>query len=190
MKNLISLFALSVLIIACKSEPKKSDSKTSKTIENVENAQKSKTLSINLNPKSDSNVSGVVLFTETNGMVKMNAKISGLSEGLHAIHIHQTSDCSSVDGKSAGGHWNPTNQPHGKWGVETGYHKGDIGNFMVENDAETVVEFSPDEWCIGCGDPAKDILGKGVIIHQGTDDYSSQPSGAAGSRVSCAGIIE
>ena len=79
MKNLISLFALSVLIIACKSEPKKSDSKTSKTIENVENAQKSKTLSISLNPKSDSNVSGVVLFTETNGMVKMNAKISGLS---------------------------------------------------------------------------------------------------------------
>ena len=109
------------------------DSKTSKTIENIENAQKSKTLSISLNPKSDSNVSGVVLFTETNGMVKMNAKVSGLSDGLHAIHIHQTSDCSSVDGKSAGGHWNPTNQPHGKWGVETGYHKGDIGNFMVNS---------------------------------------------------------
>ena len=85
-----------------KSEPKKSDSKTTKKIESVVNAQKSKTLSINLNPKSDSNVSGVVLFTETNGMVKMNAKVSGLSDGFHAIHIHQTSDCSSVDGKDFG----------------------------------------------------------------------------------------
>ena len=190
MKKIISLITLSIFVIACKSEPKKSDSKTNNKAVSVEKTQESKSLSIHLNPKSDSNVNGVVHFTETNGMVEMNAKISGLSEGLHAIHIHQTSDCSSVDGKSAGGHWNPTNQPHGKWGVETGYHKGDIGNFVVKNAEETIVQFSTDEWCVGCGDPAKDILGKSVIIHQGTDDYTSQPSGAAGSRVSCAGIIE
>ncbi|MGB2416167.1 MAG: superoxide dismutase family protein, partial [Flavobacteriaceae bacterium] len=55
---------------------------------------------------------------------------------------------------------------------------------------ETTVEFSTDEWCIGCGDPTKDILGKGVIVHQGVDDFVSQPSGAAGSRVSCGGIIQ
>ena len=54
----------------------------------------------------------------------------------------------------------------------------------------TIIEFKSDEWCIGCGDPNKDILGKGVIVHQGKDDFTSQPSGAAGSRISCGGIIE
>jgi len=27
-------------------------------------------------------------------------------------------------------------------------------------------------------------------VHQGVDDFTSQPSGAAGKRVSCGGIIE
>ena len=144
-----------------------------------------------LGPKSESSVTGTAEFTETNGMVQMTAVIKGLSVGSHAIHIHEKGDCSSADGKSAGGHWNPTAQPHGKWGAETGYHKGDIGNFTVENsDTDTIVEFSTDQWCIGCGDDTKDILGKGVIVHQGIDDFTSQPSGAAGSRVSCGGIIE
>jgi Cu-Zn family superoxide dismutase len=61
----------------------------------------------------------------------------------------------------------------------------------VKNEGEeTVVNFSTDQWCIGCGDETKDILGKGIIVHQGVDDFTSQPSGAAGSRVSCGGIIE
>ena len=120
----------------------------------------------------------------------MTAKVSGLDEGEHAIHIHEKSDCSSDDGKSTGGHWNPTAQPHGKWGSKKGYHKGDIGNFIVENKKNTIIKFSTNQWCIGCGDKTKDILGKGLIIHKGVDDFVSQPSGAAGSRISCAGIIE
>ena len=143
-----------------------------------------------MEPKSDSNVKGDVTFTEDDGTVMMMAKLSGLSEGEHAIHIHQTADCSAADGSSTGGHWNPTNEPHGKWGASEGYHKGDIGNFTADAEGNATVEFSTDEWCIGCEDENKNILGKGVIVHQGVDDYTSQPSGAAGARVSCAGIIQ
>ena len=53
-----------------------------------------------------------------------------------------------------------------------------------------MIKFSTDLWCIGCEDPTKNIVGKAVIVHQGADDLVSQPSGAAGSRVSCAGIIQ
>lgn len=143
-----------------------------------------------LEPKSDSNVKGEVTFTEEDEEVNMVAVLSGLTEGEHAIHIHQTADCTAADGSSAGGHWNPTNEPHGKWGASEGYHKGDIGNFTADADGNAKVEFSTEEWCIGCDDENKNILGKGVIVHQGVDDYTSQPSGAAGARVSCAGIIE
>ena len=187
MKRTILTTLLILSVLACKKNVKKTE--TSSTTQDV--VEKARALTIALSPKSESAVTGTAKFVETKGVVQMTAVLKGLSEGSHAIHIHDKADCSSLDGKSTGGHWNPTAQPHGKWGDETGYHKGDIGNFVVENSAdETTVEFSTDEWCIGCGDPTKDILGKGVIVHQGVDDFVSQPSGAAGSRVSCGGIIQ
>ncbi|TMM56878.1 superoxide dismutase family protein [Maribacter algarum] len=148
------------------------------------------TVKFMMEPKSDSNVKGTVTFTEADGKVSMIAMLSGLSAGEHAIHIHDKADCSSADGKSTGGHWNPTNTPHGKWGAAEGYHKGDIGNFTADEAGLATVEFSTEEWCIGCDDETKNILGKGVIVHQGVDDFTSQPSGAAGARVSCTGIIQ
>ena len=148
------------------------------------------TIKFMMEPKSDSKVKGEVTFTEEEGKVSMIAMLSGLSEGEHAIHIHDKADCSSADGKSTGGHWNPTGTPHGKWGAEEGYHKGDIGNFTADAEGNAKVEFDTEEWCIGCDDENKNIVGKGVIVHQGVDDFTSQPSGAAGARVSCAGIIQ
>lgn len=139
--------------------------------------------------KSGSDISGQVVFTEENGEVTMVANIKGLAEGTHAIHIHETADCSSPDGKSAGGHWNPTFEPHGKWGSEKGYHKGDIGNFEANADGMAKISMTTNEWCIGCGDEKKDILGHAIIVHDGVDDFTSQPSGAAGSRIGC-GIIK
>ena len=66
-------------------------------------------------------------------MVTFEAVINGLEPGTHAIHIHEKADCSAEDGTSAGGHWNPTFEDHGKWGDAEGYHKGDIGNFEADS---------------------------------------------------------
>jgi Cu-Zn family superoxide dismutase len=195
MKN-IKLAVLGLLLIwgySC-NEVKKDAAKTSnETEEFLDNNRKEKyveTITISMEPKSDSNVTGEVTFTDENGIVKMVATISGISEGEHAIHLHEKVDCSSEDGTSSGGHWNPTNEPHGKWSSEEGYHKGDIGNFSADADGTASVEFSTQEWCLSCDDENKNILGKAVIVHQGQDDFTSQPSGDAGSRISCSGIIQ
>ena len=183
-----STLILALLLLAsCKN-----DKKTEEIIEveEIEEVEVKKEMTINLSPKSDSSVEGTVKFSQENGKVSLAANITGLSEGTHAIHIHESADCSSEDGKSAGGHWNPTSQPHGKWDSQAGYHKGDIGNLNVGADGVGSIGMSTDQWCIGCGDKTKDILGKAIIVHQGADDFTSQPSGAAGARVSCAGIIE
>lgn len=173
MKKLLltSVVAIAV-IIACKSGE----------------AKATKTLTINLEPKSGSSVSGEATFSELNGKVTLNAKITGLKPGVHAIHIHEKSDCSAADGSSAGGHWNPTFKNHGKFG-EGEYHKGDIGNFAANENGEGTVLFETDEWCIGCGDKTKDITGKSLVVHQDPDDMVSQPSGNAGARVACTAII-
>lgn len=155
----------------------------------TKNSSESKSLSIVFEAKSNSGVTGKATFTEKKDQVTMVAKMSGLKAGVHAIHIHEKSDCSAADGSSAGGHWNPTFKKHGKWGIEE-YHKGDIGNFTADEAGNATVTFSTDEWCIGCGDPAKDILGKGLIVHQGADDFTTQPTGNAGGRVACSGLIK
>ena len=157
--------------------------------ENIER-KSIKKLQFQLNPKSGSETSGKVTFTEQNGQVLMQASLMGLSEGTHAIHIHEKADCSSDDGKSTGGHWNPTFENHGAWGATTGYHRGDIGNFQANADGNGEITFSTDQWCLGCDDTTKNVVGKAVIVHLGEDDLTSQPSGAAGARISCAGIIE
>lgn len=159
-------------------------------INNKDNLKKIKKLKFNLNPKSDTNTGGEITFTEESGLVTLEASIKGLSVGTHAIHIHEKADCSSADGKSSGGHWNPTFQPHGEWGSDKGYHRGDIGNFNADKNGNGIVSFSTGLWCLGCNDETKNILGKAIIVHQGEDDLVSQPSGAAGSRISCAGIIQ
>lgn len=196
MKKIIKfeIAALALLaVVSCK-EAKKEATDATTEIEAVAEDKKeevmAESITFMMEPKSGSSVKGEVSFSEENGTVTMTGTFTGLSEGEHAIHIHQTADCSSDDGKSTGGHWNPTNEPHGKWGAKEGYHKGDIGNMMADSDGNAVIELSTDQWCIGCDDENKNIVGKAIIVHQGVDDFTSQPSGAAGARVSCTGIIE
>lgn len=186
---LVAVFALT-MITSCKN-----DKKQTETVDLNEEAQEAPVndvikLKVALEPKSDSQVKGNAVFTEEDGVVTMVTVLSGLTEGEHAIHLHEKADCSAADGTSAGGHWNPTNQPHGKWGSSEGYHKGDIGNLQADASGNATISMSTDEWCIGCGDANKDIIGKAIIVHEGVDDFTTQPTGDAGGRVSCGGIIQ
>ena len=117
-------------------------------------------------------------------------EVMGLNPGVHAVHIHEKADCSSPDGKSAGGHWNPTLSKHGKWGNAEGFHRGDIGNLTADKNGNGRISLKTNEWCIGCDDDKMNVIGKGIIVHQGADDYVTQPTGAAGGRISCGGIIQ
>lgn len=188
--------ALVVLaLVSCKNDKKEmpiqeNAETTDVLVSDTTNASAIKKISVQLDARSASTARGMAYLSEKDGSVVFEAKITGLDPGMHAIHLHEKADCSSVDGKSSGGHWNPTFQAHGKWGTAEGYHKGDIGNFEVNANGIGSIRMRTDEWCIGCGDEEKDIVGKAIVVHQGEDDFKSQPSGAAGSRVSCGGIIK
>jgi Cu-Zn family superoxide dismutase len=173
-KIIFSIAVIIAVIIGCKTNSKSSDSKN---------------LNLVFESKSNSKVTGTATFIEKNGKVTFVAKISGLQPGIHAIHIHEKSDCSAADGSSAGGHWNPTFKKHGKWG-EGEHHKGDIGNFTADAKGNGTITLTTDEWSIGGEDATKNIIGKGLIVHQGADDFVSQPAGNAGARVACSAIIK
>ena len=136
---------------------------------------------------NDSGVTGMAVFTQNGDQITFTAEIQGASPGLHAIHIHANGDCSAPDGTSAGGHWNPTDVAHGKWG-EGEFHLGDIGNITVGEDGTGHITLTTDLWEIGTGSDV-DVVGKGIIVHADADDFVSQPSGNAGARIGCGVIV-
>ena len=128
-----------------------------------------------------SGVSGTVQFEASSGGVSVVAEFSGLEEGNHGFHIHQYGDCTAGDGTSAGGHFNPAGNEHS--GPEaTNRHMGDMGNINASTDGEASLSYTDGTITID------QIIGRGIIVHAGEDDLTSQPSGAAGSRIAC-GVI-
>lgn len=140
-----------------------------------------------IEPRSGSKVTGRAEFTQQGNKVKLTIQIENATPGTHAAHLHEKGDCSDPEAKSAGNHWNPTSQDHGKWG-HSPFHQGDIGNIEVGADGKGTLTLETDLWSIG-GDTSKDVVGKAVVVHASPDDFKSQPAGNAGGRVGC-GVVE
>lgn len=136
----------------------------------------------------DTTVEGTMKFEAMEGgKVKMTLDISVPKKANQsvAVHLHEMGNCGEM-GKDAMGHWNPTNTEHGKWG-EGNFHSGDIGNISLDGNGRGHLEVESDRWTVG-GDATTNIFDRSVIVHSGVDDYKSQPSGNAGSRIGC-GVI-
>ena len=186
----ISLFSMALFLSlsACNSSNKQSDESQSASQDQQQPATATKhTAKAILEAASGSKVTGEANFTEENGVVLFELTAENLTPGEHAVHLHEKGDCSAADASSAGGHWNPTMKPHGKRGVGA-FHKGDIANMSVGNDGKGSLRLSIEGWSIGGAD-STNVVGKSVIIHEKADDFTTQPSGNAGSRVSC-GVIK
>ncbi|MES2959398.1 MAG: superoxide dismutase family protein [Pseudomonadota bacterium] len=128
---------------------------------------------------------GMVMFHQHGEHVMVHAKVEGLKPGQeHGFHIHEKGDCSSGDGMSTGGHFNPAGKPHGPQDAE--HHAGDLPSLKADAQGRADVRFHLMGVTIGSG--AADIVGRGLIVHAMPDDYRTQPTGNAGGRIACAVI--
>ena len=140
----------------------------------------------NLQPTKGSTVRGAANFVQLNGKVRVTANISGLKpDGQYGFHIHEAGDCSSGDGMSAKGHFNPLAKPHGHHSTME-RHAGDMPNLQSDADGNASMTAELDVITITPG--ATSIVGRGLIVHVQPDDYQSQPVGNAGARSACAVI--
>jgi len=141
-----------------------------------------------LSATTGNSTSGNVRFAQqSNGRVLVSGEIRGLKPNAeHGFHIHEKGDCSSGDGMSAGGHFNPHAQPHGRHEMGA-HHAGDLQS--LRSDASGVARFSFESTGISIGPGLADIVGKGLIVHRDPDDYTTQPTGNAGPRLACAVIV-
>ena len=128
---------------------------------------------------------GTVNFVQKGDKVAVTAKVSGLAPGSHGFHIHEKGDCSSGDGMSAGGHFNPQAKPHAHPATPD-RHAGDLPMLVADSYGEATLTVELDVITIGAG--AADIVGRSVIVHKDPDDFKTQPTGNSGARVAC-GVI-
>jgi len=141
----------------------------------------------NLAPASASLVSGRLALVPESGGVHITGVIGGLPRGRQAaFHVHEKGDCSAVDAASAGGHFNPAAQPHGRAGSGT-HHAGDMDNLQADAAGVVHMDMHLHGVTLG-GGAANDIAGRALVVHADADDYRSQPAGNAGARVAC-GVI-
>ena len=146
------------------------------------------TATANLAPTTGSATSGTVKFTQQGDKVLVAGEVRGLRPNTeHGFHVHEKGDCSSGDGMSAGGHFNPAGSPHGRHGTGP-HHAGDLQSLRAN--ASGVASFSFETTAVRVGSGTNDVVGKGLIVHRDPDDYRTQPTGNAGPRLACAVVMK
>lgn len=140
-----------------------------------------------LKPTKGNKTFGEANFEQVGNKVRVSIFVEGLRPGQeHGLHIHEKGDCSSGDGMSAGGHFNPHNKPHGH-PDSTERHAGDLPSLKANKEGRARVEVEVTGLTVAAG-PAS-VIGRGVIVHADPDDYKTQPTGNAGARLAC-GVIQ
>jgi Cu-Zn family superoxide dismutase len=167
-KTIISLAALA-LIAGCQSTPDEPLRATA-----------------SLQPTKGSKTIGEVTFEQVGDRVRVLANVARLKPGQeHGFHIHEAGDCSSGDGMSAKGHFNPYGKPHGS-PSSSERHAGDLPSLKADKAGRAKLDVMVDGITISAG-PAS-IVGRGLIVHAQPDDFKTQPTGNAGARLACAVI--
>ena len=140
-----------------------------------------------LEPTKGNAVTGTVRFQQIGDKVQVSGDVRGLKPNAeHGFHVHEKGDCSSGDGMSAGGHFNPAGKPHAHQGTPE-RHGGDLPNLKANG--EGVATFSVTTPLLTVGSGAANVIGRSVIVHRDPDDYTSQPAGNSGPRLACGLIV-
>jgi Cu-Zn family superoxide dismutase len=141
-----------------------------------------------LQPTKGNKTVGEATFEDMgNGRVHVVVIVHGLKPGTeHGFHIHEVGDCSSGDGMSAKGHFNPLGKPHGS-PTSAEHHAGDLPALKADKSGTAKLDTTLSGITVGPGPTS--IVGRGLIVHADPDDYKAQPTGNSGARIAC-GVIQ
>jgi len=139
----------------------------------------------NLNPGLGGEVyfypagTGTLVLAEVMGLPRRDSDDPTKQYGpFYAFHIHEGKACGDGGGAEpfgeSGGHYNPTNKPHPE-------HVGDMPPLLADRGYAYLSFFTPRF-------KPEEVIGRTVIIHQHAEDFHTQPSGNAGTKIACGEI--
>ena len=133
---------------------------------------------------------GTLTLTDEAGGVHITGELTGVPNGEHGFHLHETGTCDpATKFESAGGHFNPTAMKHGMDNPE-GPHAGDLMNVTADDNGMATVDVTDAGVTLAAGDASlNDADGAAIVLHAEQDDYKTDPSGNSGDRIAC-GVLE
>ena len=129
-------------------------------------------------------LNGTATFVQTNRGVLVTVKVNKLPQtstcngGIFALHIHEGESCAGTKAdqfSNAKTHYNPLNCPHP-------YHAGDLPP-LIGNDGFAYMSLLTNRFTVD------EIINKVIVIHANKDDFTTQPSGNAGTKIGCGKIL-
>lgn len=120
------------------------------------------------------NLRGQVRFYQRRRCVLVEANVRGLpanETGFFGFHIHEGGSCAGDGFSDTGGHYNPTEAPHPT-------HAGDLPP-LLSCHGNAYMAVATGRFRI------TDIIGRSVVVHDGADDFTTQPAGNAGTKIGC-----
>lgn len=120
---------------------------------------------------------GQVRFYQQRNCVLVEANVQGLpanETGFFGFHIHAGGACSGADFADTGSHYNPAETLHPS-------HAGDLPP-LLSCHGNAYLTVATGRFRVG------DIIGRTVVVHDGADDFTTQPAGNAGTKIAC-GVI-
>lgn len=129
-------------------------------------------------------IRGTVSFYQTGVGVLVSVQMTGLPRAesacrvpIFAMHIHSGGSCTGNESDpfaDALTHYNPRGCPHP-------YHAGDMPPLFGAN-GRAFCAFLTNRFTVA------EVIGRCVIVHGSRDDFTTQPSGDAGTKIAC-GVI-
>lgn len=142
-----------------------------------------------LQSKNGSQVSGQIDFIQDGDKVNVIYKIKNLpNKKKFGLHIHEKPDCSSVDGKSAGGHYAKMagHEGHGTSLDFPDLYAGDLPQISSNKTGIAEGSFSVSQLSIsGAVSNTYSITDRAIIVHGGPDDKTKKSA----PRIAC-GVIK
>lgn len=134
---------------------------------------------------------GDATLRQTANGVLLKVDLRGVKPGIHAFHIHETGQCTAPSFESAGGHFASQKRQHGFLDAG-GPHAGDLPNVHVLESGDVSFEYFVEDVTLSGGNGASllDTDGSALVMHAGSDDYHTDPAGAAGARLACGVIMQ
>ncbi|MCW2350816.1 Cu-Zn family superoxide dismutase [Sphingobium sp. B1D7B] len=124
---------------------------------------------------------GTATIRAMDGGLQIMLALQGLPSGSKGVHVHMTGKCDAPDFTTAGGHWNPASTKHGLENPQ-GQHAGDMPNIDIGEDGRGTLEYTLKGATMA---GLMDTDGSAIVVHEGTDDQRTDPSGDSGGRIAC-----
>ena len=128
--------------------------------------------------KGDGELRGTVKFYRVPCAALVVAELTGLEEndsGFFSVHIHEGESCGGEAYSDTGGHYNPEGEMHPR-------HAGDLPT-MLNAGGRAFLAVETDRFLV------EEVVGRTVVLHNGADDFRSQPGGNAREKIAC-GVIK